>query len=288
MAAPTAEDPKPDNPLEQPMRFTIVRSDAGSCEPNCPEWIYGEGQIEASTPAAFRKVLAVAGKRQLPLMLLSPGGNVNAAMEIGRLVRARKMDVTVGATRFLACRNREEDCLKAIAGDNRGSVVVAGAFCWSACPLVLAGGMRRLSSEWSFTGVHQITTVYRRQKVTYRESYRIINGEKKMVSRKIISRKDAGTQVSTRLPKATKKKLTAYFKEMGIRKTLLEAMLSTPPDKIRRLEPEELLTLGLITEITTIDPLTDPVGCAAETPLPNCVFRLGTSSLSKQAGNGRL
>src|SRR5689334_16149197 len=49
------------NPLEQPMMFSIVRSGAGYCEPNCPEWIYGEGQIVAGTPAAFKKILKQAG-----------------------------------------------------------------------------------------------------------------------------------------------------------------------------------------------------------------------------------
>ena len=76
------------NPLELPMMFSIVRSGAGYCEPNCPEWIYGEGQIVAGTPAAFRKILKKAGDRKLPLLIVSPGGNVMAALEMVTLENA--------------------------------------------------------------------------------------------------------------------------------------------------------------------------------------------------------
>ena len=95
------------NPLEQPMVFSIVRSGAGYCEPNCPEWIYGEGQIVNGTPAAFKKVLKQAGDRKLPLLIVSPGGNVMAALEMGRMVRKFGIDVEVSATRFAACSPRD-------------------------------------------------------------------------------------------------------------------------------------------------------------------------------------
>jgi hypothetical protein len=266
---------KPVNPLEQPMMFSIVRSGAGYCEPNCPEWIYAEGQIVAATPAAFRKVLKQAGDRKLPLLIVSPGGNVMAALEMGRMVRKLNIDVEVSATRFIACSPRQEDC--APNGPDKGQYLgiafSAGAFCWSACPLVLAAGGHRYSSQWAHTGVHQITTVYSRERVYFKERYRIINGKKKVISRKVVKRKNAGTQSSTKLPKSTRKALLAYFKDMGIKKKLLDAMLSTPPDKIRRLEPAEMLDLGLISELTSSDTLADPERCAERERPGHCVIR---------------
>ena len=266
---------KPPNPFEAPMFFAIVRSNAGYCEPNCPEWIYGEGQIDAGTPAAFRKILAKAGDRHLPLILLSPGGNVEAAIEMGRIVRKSKIAVQVGYTRFYDCTPRDKTCVgdSPVKGEFRGMATVDGAFCWSACPLILAGGERRLSSQLSNTGVHQVTTVYQRERVYYRERFKVVNGKKKLISRKIVSRKKAGTQSTTKLPKATRKLLTRYFREMGIEKTLLEAMLSTTPDKIRKLEPAEMLGMRLITELSTSDMLASPMLCVHEEAPANCVVR---------------
>jgi hypothetical protein len=266
---------KQQSPFDLPMYFTVVRSNAGYCEPNCPEWIYGEGQITAGTPVMFRKILKQVGDRHLPLLLLSPGGNVEAAIEIGRLVRKNRIAVQIGYTRFFNCSPRAADCVgdSPQKGEFRGTALVDGAFCWSACPLVLAGGERRLSSEWSYTGVHQVTTVYQREKVLYRERYKIIDGKKKVLSRKVVSRKDAGTQSTTQLPKATRRMLTGYFREMGVEKELLAAMLSTTPDKIRRLMPAEMLGMHLITELTSTDVLTDPQACKNDGAPDNCILR---------------
>lgn len=263
------------NPLEQPMVFSIVRSGAGYCEPNCPEWIYGEGQIVNATPSAFKKVLKQAGDRKLPLLIVSPGGNVMAALEMGRMVRKLGIDVEVSATRFIACSPRDDGCPPngPDEGQYLGIAFSAGAFCWSACPLVLAAGEHRYSSQWAHTGVHQITTVYARERVYFKERYKIINGKKKVISRKVVKRKKAGTESSTRLPKATRKALLGYFKEMGIKTALLDAMLSTPPDKIRRLEPNEMLAIGLITELTSTDTLADPERCAERRAPGHCVMR---------------
>lgn len=274
LAAPKS-DKKPPNPLEQPMVFSIVRSGAGYCEPNCPEWIYGEGQIVSATPEAFRRTVKQAGERRLPLLIVSPGGNVMAAMEMGRLVRKFGLDVEVSATRFVDCQPRRRDCVPdgPGKGEYRGIAFSAGAFCWSACPLILAAGANRYSSEWAHTGVHQITTVYAKERVYFKENYRMINGKKKVLSRKVVKRKKAGTESTTRLPKSTRKALLGYFKEMGVGKDLLDAMLSTPPDKIRRLEPDEMLSLGLITEVTASDTLADPERCALRVRPGHCVTR---------------
>lgn len=266
---------RPANPFDLPMFFTIVRSNAGYCEPYCPEWIYGEGQIEASTPATFRKILKKLGDRHLPLILMSPGGNVEAAIEMGRIVRKNKIAVQIGYTRFYNCSPRNDACVgdSPEKGEFRGMAMVNGAFCWSACPLILAGGERRFSSEWSYTGVHQVTTVYQREQILYRERYRIVDGKKKIISRKVLSRKKAGTQSTTRLPKATRKLLTGYFRDMGIENGLLDAMLSTTPDKIRNLTPVEMLGMHLITELTSTDMLTNPMLCAHDSAPENCIMR---------------
>ena len=275
LAAAAKDTGKPLNPLEQPMVFSIVRSGAGYCEPNCPEWIYGEGQIVSETPDAFRKILRKAGNRRLPLIIMSPGGNVMASLEMGRIVRKRGIAVEVSATRFITCAPHDKDCEPdgPEKGEYRGIAFSAGAFCWSACPLILAAGEKRYSSQWAHTGVHQITTVYAKERVYFRERYRLVDGKKKVISRKVVKRRNAGTESTTRLPKATRTALLGYLKEMGVGRRLLDAMLSTPPDRIRRLEPEEMLELGLISELTSTDVLADPERCAERKRPGHCVMR---------------
>jgi hypothetical protein len=260
--------------FERPMTFAIVRSSSGYCEPVCPEWIYGEGQIVSTTPAAFKKVLKKVGDRQLPLIITSPGGDVDAAMALGRLIRKKQLSVEVGYTRFVTCRPTDDDCKPdgARKGEYYGTVAVAGSFCWSACPLVLAGGETRFSSRWSYTGVHQVTTIYQRQKIYYKERYEIVDGKKKVVSREEIRRKDMGARSSTKMPKSTRKSLTAYLKTMGVDLALLDFMELATPDKIRTLEPVEMLKIGLITELSSTDMLTTPQACLTPDRPANCIL----------------
>ncbi len=268
--------------FERPMNFVVVRSSAGYCEPVCPEWIYGEGQIVSKTPAAFKKVLKQAGDRRLPLIITSPGGDVDAAMALGRLIRKNEMSVEVGYTRFVSCRPTDASCQPdgARKGEYYGTVAVAGSFCWSACPLALAGGEKRYSSRWSYTGVHQVTTVYQRQKIYYKERYEIVDGKKKVVSREEIRRKDLGPKSSTKMPKSTRKALTSYLKDMGLDLAFLDLMQSAPPDKIRTLEPVEMLRIGLITELSATDMLASPQACLTPDRPNNCVLLPTTSPAS--------
>jgi hypothetical protein len=50
-------------------------------------------------------------------------------------------------------------------------------------------------------------------------------------------------------------------------------MLSTPPDRIRRLEPTEMLELGLISELTSSDTLANPERCVGPHRPDHCVTR---------------
>ena len=63
------------------MRFVVVRSTMASCEPNCPEWIEGQGQITAGTPAKLNIILANKANRNLPILLNSNGGDIKAALD---------------------------------------------------------------------------------------------------------------------------------------------------------------------------------------------------------------
>ena len=83
-SAGQTKNPEPD--LDAPMRFVVVRSDAPGCEPTCPEWISAEGAITAKSPALLKAALKTLGRRNLPIVVNSPGGDVDAA---GPFVKCR-------------------------------------------------------------------------------------------------------------------------------------------------------------------------------------------------------
>lgn len=255
-----------------PMRFVVVRSSATGCEPNCPEWISAEGAIEAETPAKLKRVLKTLGGRRLPIVVNSPGGSVEAAILLGRTIRKNKLDVAVGATKFVGCWPGMEDCR---TNDGKGAAYFGiasddGAMCNSACPLMFAGGVRRLVGSWAYLGVHQITTTYRRQQLYYRTTYRIVHGKKKIISSKVISRTDAGTYQTYEMSKAVERRLSAYLREMGVAQGVLDAMKATPASDIRRIALHDMMTMKLVTSTDTVDLLTSGSLCMPDKSVPSC------------------
>ncbi|RVB64150.1 hypothetical protein ENZ75_28840, partial [Mesorhizobium sp. M7A.F.Ca.CA.002.04.1.1] len=113
------------------------------CNPDCPEWISAEGAITPQTPQKLRQLLATLGKRQLPVVISSKGGDLFSALAAGRLIHEKKLDVAVGRTDFVGCDPGAWNCL-AKEGAYAGLSIDAGVECDSACALMLAGGIRRL------------------------------------------------------------------------------------------------------------------------------------------------
>ncbi|MER8550451.1 hypothetical protein NKH41_33365 [Mesorhizobium sp. M1169] len=251
------------------MRFVVVRSSATGCEPNCPEWISAEGAIEAGTPTLLKRMLKKLGRRQLPIIVNSPGGNVEAAIQLGRIIRKNKLDIAVGATRFSGCWPGMKDCR---ANDGKasayfGNPYASGAICNSACPLMFAGGVRRVVGGWAFLGVHQITTTYRREQVYYRTTYRIVHGRKKVIGTKVISRTDTGSYKTYEMSKAVERRLSAYLREMGVGRGVLDRMKATPASDIRQIALGDMRQMNLVTSFDSVDLLTLPTICTAD-PVP--------------------
>ncbi|WP_149805239.1 hypothetical protein [Mesorhizobium sp. NFR06] len=268
-AAMAKEEALDDGPT---MRFVVVRSSAPGCEPNCPEWISAEGTIDAGTPTLLKRLLKTLGGRPLPIVVNSPGGNVDAALQLGRIVRKNKLDIAVGITEFSGCSPAMKNCRD---NDRKGQpysgvAFDSGAMCNSACPLMFAGGIRRVVGEWAYLGVHQITTTYRREKLLYRTTYRIENGKKKIIGTKIVSRKNAGSYKTYEMSKPVEKRLSAYLKEMGVEQGVLDVMKATPASDIRQIEAEDMLRMKLVTSLDSLDLLTDRTICQSRPAPANC------------------
>lgn len=103
------------------------RLEFGMREVEGEEYLLIHGGVEPGDAGRFAAFLADLGDLIVPVAFHSPGGVVDEALEIGRLLR-------------------EEEARTAI---------LPGMACVSACPYMLAGGTERLVSRQGAVGLHQ-------------------------------------------------------------------------------------------------------------------------------------
>jgi hypothetical protein len=106
--------------------------------------VFLDGVIDDDAPRRFQREIDGRGIRGAVVSLNSPGGNVHAAMRLGRLFRQRGLSTNVG--RF------------------DGSYFGGSGECLSACVLAYAGGPFRFSNTASVLGVHRFSSA---QPTTY-------------------------------------------------------------------------------------------------------------------------
>lgn len=258
------------------MKVVVVRASSAGCEPLCPQWISAEGDITAGTPARFAKVLKQIGKRKLPVIIRSPGGNVYAALEAGRMIRKAGLPVIIGATTFIGCSPGQKSCVlpKTQQGVYHGAAFIHGGYCASACPLMLAAGVDRFVGPGSLVGVHEIRTTWTKEQLRYLETYRIVNGRKKVISRKIVSRKQK-TYDTFGIEKSMRKKLNAYLDEMGVSREMLDDMAKTPFSTLTQLLPWHMKVLKLTTTDSASKFALDVSSCTRSPAPPNCILHAG-------------
>jgi hypothetical protein len=257
------------------MEFLLVHGDSGYCRSDgtCADWISAEGQIFGDSPKKLQKFLKHLGDRKLPILVRSPGGDVGAAMQMGLIIRRAGLSVAVGGTRANDCPYADPLCKAARRKDGSvaGESYSSGAVCLSACPLILAGGVRRIASSWAAIGVHQITTTYREVRVQYRTEYEVLNGKKKILSKQEVGRKMVGKRDTTKLGSKQRAALIAYLDKMGVDPSLFDLMMSATPQSIRILSPVEALDLRMTTEMSTADLLVTAGSCPVGKTLESCV-----------------
>ncbi|WP_331379701.1 hypothetical protein [Rhizobium sp. BR 362] len=258
----------------QPMEFVLVHGDMAWCraENNCPDWISAEGQIMADSPRKLQRLLKRLGGRKLPIIVSSPGGDVRAAMEMAYAIRKQKLAIAVGRTRSRNCAYAEPICSAARAKDGsiKGETFSLGAICFSACPLFFAGGVERVSSPFALLGVHQITTTYSEVRVQYRTEYEMVNGKRKILSKREVGRKFVGKHDTTKLDKRQTARLVGFLKEMGIDKSLVGLMLGTAPSSIHLIAQMDALKLRLTTELAAADQLVAARDCKSNQSIAEC------------------
>jgi len=166
--------------------------------------------------------------RKLPVVINARGdSNFNVATSLGRILRGRGIDTTMGPTEVAACQGKSEaDCfaLKRQGGPLDATVKVPDLPCDNACVLILAGGVHRslpAGSKVMLTGM----AVHNRLGLNMS--------------------KDARTGSTARFDELFR----IYLRDMGVDTELLD-MIDQMSEVRRRLElpPSEWTRLRLVTE----------------------------------------
>lgn len=215
-------------PEEWPMNFALVRN--GNCKEICIQWISAEGKITADTPQRFKKLLRSLKGRKLPVVFQSRGGDVDAALSVGRMIRAAGLETAVGRTQLNDCPMLVPRCAQKIVRDgwSEGEVRAGGAYCFSACPLALAGGKVRAAAANAYIGIHQIT-----------------NGP----NRPATGRRNLDA-ISTKTDPALKRMLSIYLDEMSVNSDDVFAMMGlATPEGLYYVQSAEALKSGVVTKI---------------------------------------
>lgn len=150
-----------------------------------------EGGIAAGDAPRLIDMIDAADPAPRTLILQSPGGSVSDALTLGRHIRAKGISTQM----------------------------LAGEFCYSACPYLLAAGASRTADTQAAVGVHQH---YFGENTLLPAAFAVED----------IQRGQGEVMI--------------YLNEMGIDPLVMQHALSTPPDEIYVLLPEELETYRFV------------------------------------------
>lgn len=161
-AAPPSPRPSPTPPGESgAMTFTVMRLASSHCEPRCAEWIAAAGTITSQTPDNLVSLLSNPENRKLPILLQSHGGDLDAALAMGRMIWHFRMNTAVAISTISGCSNssnNDRNCVLGIGGPARSGVASATAsYCDDTCPLVLMAGVTHIAEKEASIGLHQLS-----------------------------------------------------------------------------------------------------------------------------------
>jgi len=142
-----------DAAFSQPMQF-FTASNRGNMTTS--SWIVAVGQITAETPARFTEYLASQPYVPDQIVFHSPGGNLAAGLELGRMIRADNFTTNIGQT-IRETTYTGTPC-------NGWAEAVWQGVCASACAYAFLGGSTRFidgpyyPNDGNLLGFHQFYT----------------------------------------------------------------------------------------------------------------------------------
>jgi len=144
-----------------PIGFYLAKGEADACGPGCNAWIVADGKIDAGAASRLRRLLAKLPHPRPPIYFHSPGGSVLGGLELGRLLREQKLEVSVGHTIALGCDGGKPGEKSCEAQKRAGEAIESRidplrAMCNSSCVLALTGGTARHVPPMVKLGIHDI------------------------------------------------------------------------------------------------------------------------------------
>ncbi len=195
--------------LAADMRFRLLPfGDPAKCGETCAQVIGAEGEIRNDTPKKFLEFVAanLEDPRVRSIVFIhSPGGGVDASMQLGRMFR--KTGVLAVVARI------------APAEAGQGPAVnLPGAKCFSACVYALMGAKKRVVPPSSLVGIHRM--------FFYDDAEGSLPGE-------------AGGKRTYGSPRFVAR-LADYASAMGVSRNLIYMAEKVDPDHIHIVTPGEL------------------------------------------------
>jgi hypothetical protein len=136
----------------------LAKGPANSCGPGCDRWIAVEGTVDQAAASRVSRFLRDVKDTRRPIYFHSPGGSVEPAYAIGRLLRSRKTVAGVGRTIVTACAAAQVDdgCLKIKngGGEVEAEISTFHAMCDSACSYLFLGATTREVAPDAAMAVH--------------------------------------------------------------------------------------------------------------------------------------
>jgi hypothetical protein len=238
---PAKPAPAPDLRRIPPMVFFLAKGEAGACGPDCSEWIAADGAIDAATPQRLRALLAKihkAGKRTPPIYFFSPGGSVDASLELGRLMRANKIKAGVARTVPQGCdptkiRDKACDAIMRSGRELDAELRANRATCASSCVYALIGAAEREVPPGAALGVHSMQMT--RTMVRMNQEGRVLSTTRTWITGNTPDIRDAHERVAR------------YAAQMGIGRALIDAAAAIPFQSVRALTRAEIIRFGIDT-----------------------------------------
>src|SRR6266481_6381018 len=137
----------------------LAKGPPNSCGAGCDHWIAVEGKVDQGATSRIRRFLQAVKDTQRPIYFHSPGGAVDEAFAIGRLLRSRKAIARVGRTIVAACgaaTQVDAACLKikTAGGEVEAEIATSHAMCNSACGYLFLGATTREVAPDAMMAVH--------------------------------------------------------------------------------------------------------------------------------------
>jgi hypothetical protein len=202
--------------------FFPARGGADACGTGCSEWIAAEGKIDAGAAQRLRRLLTKLGHRRMPIYFHSPGGSIVGSIELGRLIRDQKLEVSVAHTIPLGC-DRDKPLEKSCTAQKRSGQELeseldpAYYMCNSACVYAVAGGTVRLIPPGVKLAIHDA-------------------GFEKPLPR--------GAPLGT-VKRMLHERIQQYLRDMGFDDALYKAAAAVPFESMKFLERDDLVRFGI-------------------------------------------